>query len=132
MWRHPMMTHPPIFRGVNVPLLAICLALGIAAVSCTQDAPPPKSQINTQAILPDGLQMTQSGGGTIMMISPNLVTPSPPGQGNQLLPIYSQSPQRPNAASDLPNVATPPAPATPREEHVTPPQAANCTIFFTF
>ena len=59
-------------RGVNTRL---AMGLALALASCTESTPP-KSQIDTRAVLPDGLLMTQSNGMTVTMSSPNLITPN--------------------------------------------------------
>lgn len=116
------------FHSRPARLVALSLAVGMAAVSCTGNAPPAKSDLNLSAILPDGIRSTEANGGTVVMSSPgvvvtgaeNVTNPLPPAPGTNSVATVRNAP-----------VVAQPKPLVPKEEIVVPPKEAKWTLFCT-
>lgn len=104
-------------------LAASFLAVGLTAASCTENAPP-KSELSQGAILPDGIQVTQSTGTVVTVASPGAVIGA---DGSVLAPRTQEAPL---ASIPLPQSKPQPKPAS-KEEIVIPDKDAKWTIFCT-
>ena len=118
------------FQFRSVRLAALSLAVGLGAVSCTENTPPAKSDLNLSAILPDGIQTTQAGNGTVVMSSPGAIVTMGEGVTNPLPPAVGTNPAA-GVRNPAPAVIAPPRPVVSKEEMVIPPKEAKWTLFCT-
>jgi hypothetical protein len=108
--------------SAQMRLAASFLAVGLAAASCTENAPP-KSDLSQGAILPDGIQVTQSTGSVVTVASPGAVI-SPDGS----VPA-TRTQEGPLATIPMPQSQPERKPAP--KEIVIPDKDAKWTIFCT-
>lgn len=115
-----------LLQSRNARLAVLSIAMGMAAVSCTENTPPAKPGMNLNAVLPDGIQNAPSNSGDVVMTSPganvtfggNVTNPLPPAAGtDSVVPVRSAP------------VVAPPKPLVPKEEVVVPPKEAKWTLF---
>lgn len=131
----------------------LILALGLTAISCTENSPPPKSDGNPNAVLPSEMKLLQqptpgsqqvivrsSPGVTVDTTNVNAPGVDPTSLNPQVTPptVQPTTPPQQVATAAMPTRSTPPTaaapapkpkPAIPPEDIVTPPADAHWTLF---